>query len=106
MGLKGNNEIDKNEKNKKNKPKKKKMILGNFLNQFVNKSQNPELNKNSINNKESTLINTEKKANQFLVCKIMHMDIYIEGKKQNIIIQNNNENKNEIIKYKEELEII
>ena len=33
------------------------------------------------------------------------MNIYIEGKKQNIIIQNNNEDKNEIIKYKEELEI-
>ena len=81
------------------------MILGNFLNQFINKAQNPQLNKNGINNEESTLINTEKKTNQFLICKIIHMNIYIEGKKQNIIIQNNNEDKNEMIKYKEVLEI-
>ena len=66
MGLRGDNEID---KNKRNKPKKKKMILGNFLNQFVNKAQNPELNKNSINNEESTLINTEKKQFNFLFVK-------------------------------------
>ena len=105
LGLKANNEIDKNEKNKRNKPKKKKMILGNFLNQFINKPQNPELNKNTINSKESTLINPEKKPNQFLVCKLIHMNIYIEGKNQNIITQNNNEEKNEIIKYKEDLEI-
>ena len=81
------------------------MILGNFLNQFINKPQNPELNKNTINSKESTLINPEKKPNQFLVCKLIHMNIYIEGKNQNIITQNNNEEKNEIIKYKEDLEI-
>ena len=66
MGLRGDNEIV---KNKRNKPKKKKMILGNFLNQFVNKAQNPELNKISINNEESTLINTEKKQFNFLFVK-------------------------------------
>ena len=105
LGLKNNNEIDKNENIKKNKPKKKKMILGNFLNQFVNKSRNLELNKNSINNKELISTITEKKANQYNICKLIHMNIYIDGKKENILAQNKNEDKNEIIKYKKELEI-
>ena len=110
LGIKNNEENNKNENIKKNKTKKKKMILGDFLNQFVNKTQSLEIqkndnNNNNINNKEFVSNNSIKKSNQLVISKMTNMNIYIQGKKQKIIPQNNNEDKKEIIKYKKELEI-
>ena len=104
LEIKNNEEIDKNENVKKNK-KKKKNILGNFLNQFVNKAPNNDESKNKQILASDNNINIKNNNNFKNINKIYNINFYIEStKKQNNNINGNNDN-NEIIRMKKELEL-
>ena len=110
LGIRNNNEkdLDKNENTKKNK-KKKKIILGNFLNQFVNKTKPQDESNNKNKN-----ISISKFDNTIQYSIGNNISIFIEAnKKQNNEIKEKDINKDkdkdkyneEIIKLKKELDI-
>ena len=102
-----NDEIERTDKNRK-RNKKKKNVFGNFLNQFVNKSQiqNEEIS----NNTQILIINNDTNVNNIHyfknLSKINNIDIYIESsKKHDISIDKNNQDNNELILIKKELQL-
>ena len=104
LGIRNNNEKDLGggENTKKNKNKKKKIILGNFLNQFVNKIKPQE--EPNIKNKNISIIHNN--AIKYNISN--NINIFIEAnKKQNHEIKEDNKDKynEDIIKLKKELDI-
>lgn len=104
LGIERDNNIN-NDNSKKTKNKKKKNILGDFLNQFVNKIHTEEPNINQFSNRIANTTKNNKKGFKN-IHKIKSVNIFIESTKKPYDNKNSNYNESdEIKKMRKELEI-